>query len=240
MEQKEVRNMDIILMIHGFMENSTQFESLAQALSRSGRLCQRIVLPGHEADLRAFCRSNRAQWRSHVRKALAKACARYDRILLVGHSMGGLLALDAARGLPVQGVVAVALPLRARITGRAIRYRLAMLGQARPTDSRKIAAVRACCGVHGIKFWNVLGLIPNTLGLLKEMTACRRGLAAVTTPLTVIHSENDDIVSPRSAALVEQRLPAARVIRLQEASHFHYSPADIALIAQAIEAYLTR
>ena len=231
--------MDAVLMIHGFMENSGQFASLERVLAKPGRVCRPVVLPGHEAELRAFCRSGRAQWRAHVRAAAAEACAQYDRVLLVGHSMGGLLAMDAAGDLPVQGVVAVALPLRARITVRAIRYRLAMLGRPRATDSEEIAAVRACCGVRGIHWWNVPRLIPNTLGLLREMAHARRSLPGFRKPLTVINSENDDIVSPRSAAQVAQQLPAARLIRLRKASHFHYSPEDIAIIAQAIEAYLT-
>lgn len=230
--------MDAIVMIHGFMENSSQFDRLAQALAGPGRACIRVVLPGHEADIREFRRNGRRQWRTHVRQTVGQICRRYDRVLLIGHSMGGLLALDAAEVCPVLGVVAVGFPLFARITWRAIRYRAAMLGRPKGGDGPEIAAVRAYCGVGGITVWNVLSLIPNTVGLLQEMAAGRKKLSGAKTPLTVVNSDNDEIVSRRSAAFVEKHLPTAKVLRLNRASHFHYPEEELQEIVRCAEAFL--
>lgn len=235
---KDVICMDAIVMIHGFMENSAQFDRLAQVLAGPGRACIRVVLPGHETDIREFRRNGRRQWQAHVRQTVGALCQTYDRVLLIGHSMGGLLALDAADVCPVLGVVAVGFPLFARITWRAIRYRAAMLGRARPDDSPEITAVRACCGVDGIRLWNVLSLIPNTIALLQEMAAGRKKLSGRKTPLTVVNSDNDEIVSRRSATFVEKHLPTAKVLRLKCASHFHYPEEELQEIVRCAEAYL--
>ncbi len=164
----------------------------------------------------------------------------FDSILIVGHSMGGLMAIRAAveNGEQIERIVALALPLYIRLTRRTLRIRVRSLGRPKASDAPEVQAARALGGVSGLTLLNSVRLLPNTLGLLAVMRDTRPLVSQLTVPLTVIHSTGDELVSDRSLSYVKAHLPDAETVVLHAASHFYYPPSDRARIQEAVRAHL--
>ncbi|MDD4101336.1 MAG: alpha/beta hydrolase [Kiritimatiellae bacterium] len=97
-----------VLFIHGFADSPYVWRRIATRLAATGRCtCRAMRLPGSaEPAETARCQSLRL-WRTSIADELIKLRSGHERVWLVGHSMGGALALDAAARLPdmVDGVV---------------------------------------------------------------------------------------------------------------------------------------
>lgn len=113
-EQKQKRGCcgDVCaVFIHGFMGSPAQFSRLAEVARAAGSQSRLITLPGHGGGVREFMRAGRSAWLAHVETELADLRAQHEKLLLVGHSMGGLLAINAAAKQPegIAGILALAL-----------------------------------------------------------------------------------------------------------------------------------
>ncbi len=224
------------LLVHGFMGKSGQFAFLDGALKDAGYDVHALTLAGHGGTLDEFTRHGRADWRRSVDESLARLREEYDEIHIVGHSMGGLLAVNAAAQNPdkLERITALALPLFLKLTARGFHIRVRTLGKPREDDGDEVRAARALCGVAGITLWNAPRLLPNTFGLFAVMRRTRGALLRLTVPLTVVNSKNDELVSNRALAFVRDALPGCETVELGESSHFWYSDADRAAIRRRI------
>jgi carboxylesterase len=102
-----------VLLIHGFNGEPLDMEELEAWLRARGHTTRNLLLPGHGTHVREFARTTFADWSSAVEGAAAALLREHERLLLVGHSMGGALSLHlAAREPRVAGVVAMCPPLR--------------------------------------------------------------------------------------------------------------------------------
>jgi carboxylesterase len=95
------------LLLHGFGDTPQTLAYLADGLHEHGWDVHAPLLPGHGRTLRSFAASRAQQWVGAAREALDYLLARYQRVAIVGLSMGGALAaiLAAER----ERVVALAL-----------------------------------------------------------------------------------------------------------------------------------
>ena len=138
-EQKQKRGCcgDVCaVFIHGFMGSPAQFSRLAEVARAAGSQSRLITLPGHGGGVREFMRAGRSAWLAHVETELAALRAQHEKLLLVGHSMGGLLAINAAAKQPegIAGILALALPLYLRATANGLRIRIHSVLPARPEE----------------------------------------------------------------------------------------------------------
>lgn len=226
-----------IVFVHGFMGRSAQFDTLRRTLSeRVSADMHSIVLPGHEETLAGFTRSNEADWQRCVSRRLDELRTNYDRLLLIGHSMGGLLLINAAAARPdkIEGIIAISLLLRLKcsISGLVIRAR--SLYPAKARENQYVAAARAMNGVSGITLVNACRLIPNALGFLHIMKAARRALSALCMPLTAVQSASDETVSMKTIPVIRASCQGAQILLLKKASHFWFPKAETDQIADCI------
>lgn len=238
--EKTCRRRRAVLFVHGFMGTPRQFDPIAQSLEDTGADLHRLVLPGHERNIEDFAGEDAAAWQQTVDDALDRLRANYDDLILVGHSMGGLLLIRAAVRCPdrIREIIAVSLPLSLKLTFRGIRIRLGSMGRA-PKDPDARAA-KEMCGVSGVTFRNSWRLLPNALGLLRVMGETGGNLPGLTVPLTVINSRRDEIVSMRTLDLVKKKDPRAELLTLERASHFRFPEEETELIAARIRTALDR
>lgn len=224
-----------VVFVHGHMGRSSQFKMLIEALpvQRSTDL-HNLVLPGHESGLQAFAGKSKNDWQDFVQASLMKLRSEYDELILIGHSMGGLLLIQSAVKCPdkIQSVHAIALPLFIKITIRGMMIRLGTITNL--PSNPGIAVAKQMSGVSGISFLNSYKLIPNTVGLLRIMKETRKDLPAISVPLTIYNSTNDEIVSMRSIDFVQRVCPKAEIVTLRKASHFDYPVDEIKIIAKHI------
>ncbi|HEU4563031.1 MAG TPA: alpha/beta fold hydrolase [Gemmatimonadaceae bacterium] len=92
----ESRTGSAVLLLHGFGDTPQSLGYLAAALHGRGYAVHAPLLPGHGRTLAAFRASRGAQWIDAARDALNELRTRYERVGVVGLSMGGALAAIVA------------------------------------------------------------------------------------------------------------------------------------------------
>ena len=105
--RERVGTREAVLLLHGFGDTPQTLTYLADGLHERGWDVHAPLLPGHGRTLRSFAASRAQQWVGSAREALDYLLARYQKVAIVGLSMGGALAaiLAAER----ERVVALAL-----------------------------------------------------------------------------------------------------------------------------------
>lgn len=86
-----------ILVFHGFTATTDSVSLLVDALHRTGVLVRAPLLAGHGASSPEALRGiTCTDWLTDAEKAFSQLSASCEKIILVGHSMGALLALNLA------------------------------------------------------------------------------------------------------------------------------------------------
>jgi len=101
---------DAVLLLHGFGDSPDTLRYLAADLHARGFPVYAPLLPGHGRTLDAFRRSPRGSWLAAARDAYARLAARYERVGVVGLSMGGALAVLVAADQPQVAALALLAP----------------------------------------------------------------------------------------------------------------------------------
>lgn len=94
----------LVYLIHGITGTPTEMHYVARGLSRQGWDVYATTLPGHCTRLRDLMRTSEYDWRWHVQTQLTFARERYPIVFVAGLSAGGLLALEVATAVAVDGV----------------------------------------------------------------------------------------------------------------------------------------
>jgi|LSQX01.3.fsa_nt_gb carboxylesterase len=225
-----------IVFVHGYMGCSKQFEPLMKTLRmQSATDMYSVVLPGHEASVDTFVDKNLSDWQGAVDQALNTLRMEYEDIILVGHSMGGLLLINSTIKCSnkIRAIFAISLPLYIKVTLNGIKIRVGSMSKT--TTDKYTQAAKKMCGVSGITLLNSYRLIPNTFGLMKLMKNTREVLPLLSVPLTLINSVKDEIVSLRTLRYAKAACPEATLITLCEASHFWHSNQEIDRITECIK-----
>lgn len=188
------------LLLHGFSGSPTEVRGLGEHLASRGVTIAAPLLPGHGVDHHHLERSDRKAWRDAAREALDALQARCRVVVVVGQSMGGLLALElAATRSGVAGVVALApalLPARvAWLTLLPLPLRFIAKHEERHPDLVEKDRV------HDV--WSTshtpVRAVPEVLRLARETAAA---LPRVRAPLLVMQGARDRTVRPASARRV--------------------------------------
>ncbi|MBO9308174.1 MAG: alpha/beta fold hydrolase [Chloroflexi bacterium] len=96
------------LMIHGFPGTPADVRPLADCLNALNWTVQGILLPGFGAQIETLPKRTHQEWVAAVREALQALQKTHAPLLLVGHSMGGALAMCVAAETPPDGLILTA------------------------------------------------------------------------------------------------------------------------------------
>ncbi|BFT68833.1 alpha/beta hydrolase [Paenibacillus sp. P36] len=100
-----------ILMIHGFTGSPSEFRRIGYELRDEGYTIQAVRLPGHGTSPEDMLRTGWTDWYGHVLENYDELAAKCKSVVVMGHSMGGLLALKLAVERQVAGVISLATPI---------------------------------------------------------------------------------------------------------------------------------
>ena len=238
MEHREYRYMaagadTAVLFVHGIVGTPRHFDGLL-ALLPSAVSVHNLLLAGHGAAARDFGRASMKQWEAQVEQAVAALAEGHENIYIVAHSMGGLLAIEAAvKHEKVRKLFLMAVPLRIRLKVAMVRNSWKVFCGSTGADDQAAQAAQACCGVGQTRNpLHYLGWIPRFLELFGKIRAVRALLPRLTTPCCAVQSARDELVSCRAAEELE-RNPHITVVELSNSGHYYYPPADLALLQKA-------
>ena len=189
-----------VLLLHGFGDTPQTLGYLATYLHAQGWGVHAPLLPGHGRTLSAFAGSGKADWLGEAREALAQMRTRYERVSVVGLSMGGSLAtILAAESPDIQAVVLLApylsMPTRLR-RAASMHYALsAVVPFLRGGGERSIRDPVEASRNLAYGFTT-----PRLVFELSRIVACARAAAPrVSAPMLVIQSRQDNRIPPDAA-----------------------------------------
>lgn len=206
----------VCLLIHGFGGSQVEMEPLAQALEAEGVEVVRLTLPGHATSIEDFSHTFFPDWLAAAERACQKEIGRGRRVVAIGHSMGGSLALHLAEEYDLAGVVTLSAPvyLYRFFPPEAADWRLPLIGILKyirprwpkaPEDplAREIAPWGGYGGVR---------LLPQLHSFIQGIEAIEEELGKITEPLLILHARKDEIVPEGNAMTIARQVRSPEVI----------------------------
>ena len=184
-----------VLLIHGLNGSRHDMEELADFLASHGMIAENMLLPGHGMHVRDLLPLGWSDWAEAVYRELRALKQRCDVVFLVGHSLGGALALHVAAHEEVGGVVAMCAPLHlhplTRHVVRIAKYITPLLPTVRE-DVRDPEARRRY--TRDVYRWTPMRPVESMLQFLPTL---RSELPRITVPALVMTSLYDHVVPAR-------------------------------------------
>jgi pimeloyl-ACP methyl ester carboxylesterase len=220
----------VVLLVHGAGMDHTVWQLPARWLAWHGHSVLAVDLPGHGRSEGPVLTSvaDLVQWLGHAMDAAGIAQA-----AIVGHSMGGAVALQAAAMLP-ERVTRIAL----LGTALAMPVNSALLEAARDMPERAYAMMTAWShgtaarmGGHPVPgLWmtggslallarNVAGVLHTDLAACAAWTSGAEAAAGVRCPALVITAANDIMTPPRNGAELARRIPGSASVTIADCGH---------------------
>ncbi|MBO8168427.1 MAG: alpha/beta fold hydrolase [Thermoanaerobacteraceae bacterium] len=198
----------VCLLIHGFASTPSEVRWLGEQLYGRGYAVRGVLLTGHGTTPEEFAQTGWPQWYRSVEQAFLELKERHDRILTVGVSMGGLLALMLAADYPqaVSGVVTAGTP-GARRFFRDWRIHLTpLIKHFIPYHIRQIPEDKKRLHRQMGRVYYVKRPLSAVHSLLKLTDVVKKRLPQVYAPVLVMHSRADATIHPGSARFIYSRL----------------------------------
>ncbi len=196
------------LLIHGFTASPQEMRRLGDHLAGEGHTVLGVRLPGHATVLTDMLR---VRWTDWYAATLDGACLLSDmcaRIVPVGLSLGGALALRLAAEQPVAAAVALSTPYRQPPDRRLAVLRhltwIVRFWRKGPPDWRdpQAQAERVAYPAYPLR---AIAEVDATLA------AMRSTLESIRAPVLLMHSAEDDFVRPDNMGLIAGNITASRV-----------------------------
>ncbi|WP_025845136.1 alpha/beta hydrolase [Paenibacillus ehimensis] len=188
-----------LLLIHGFTGSPSELRRLGYYLNDLGYTVNAVLLPGHGTTPEDMIRTGLDDWSGHVLHCydtMAAGRVHGGKIVAIGHSMGGLLALELAMKRRLDGVVSLAAPmfLSSRKTSLALllQYFIKYV-ERRPTAVAHLTEEACTYDKTPVRC---------VVDLRKLMKLVKAGLGQVSAPLFVGQGEKDGMVLPKSAEYI--------------------------------------
>lgn len=239
------------LLVHGLGACPFDMQGIGQALAAAGLPTRLPTLPGHGGSEEAFIRSRYEQWREHVLHEYDDLAAQ-GSVLLVGFSLGGLLALDVAQARQPAGIVCIAAPVllyswhpffmpdwRLPFAPLLQRVLPVVRRKGRSEAARRIAPWQGHETLH---------VTAHLVGMMQAQKRVRAGLGSIVAPALLWQARGDMTCRAYNAQYLAQHLGSdditLRLVSLHDmgAGHHllptHYESA--ALVAASVRDFALR
>ena len=190
------------LVLHGFTGNPQSMRGLALALADAGLTVEMPLLPGHGTEVADLIPTRWEDWSGAADAAYLDLAARCDSVVVVGLSMGGMLAVWLAEHHPEVAALALVNPMVTAPDADAVGFVQAMIDngdELAPGVGSDIAMEGALESAYPEL------PLRAALSLFAGAAEVESGLGSVTCPVLVFTSTQDHVVNPRSSALLVER-----------------------------------
>lgn len=223
----------VVVLVHGLGEHGGRYDHVGQRLANAGFGCYAADLSGHgrsEGRRANIGRMDRIV--GDLGEFVGFATTHTPRVplFLLGHSMGGLIALQYATGEPAEltGLVVSGAAVQVAVGSLLMRSAARLLSAVTPNlgvltlppeyvsrDPAVVAAYRADPLVHH-------GKVPARTGaeILAATQALPDRLERLRIPVLILHGVEDRLATPAGSRMVHERVATEdRTLRLYDGLH---------------------
>jgi carboxylesterase len=229
------------LLLHGFTSSLATVDGLIPHLKAAGVPYALPTLRGHGTrpeDLRGVTWPD---WCDDAARALDELLTRCERVVVMGLSMGGLVALHLGVQHPerLAGIVSVAGALRLIIPARFLLPILGRFGSLTAVDARKAFADQSrAAGTTNYPSAPLSAIY----SLVQFGTVVEQELPRLRVPLLVLYTPQDRVVEPASATIIYERAgtpPTEKALRaFPESGHEMLQDCQRDAVCTAIMAFI--
>lgn len=221
-----------VLFVHGINATPRFFDEYVAALPEHVSV-HNLLLPGHGGSVRDFGAHSAQEWEMHVRQALDALRKNHQRVYIMAHSLGTLLAIrEAVRdSKSIAGILLLCVPLRIWSNPTAWWGKLAkgLGGKAAQEE------LRTCYGTEvDWRIWRYVGWIPRYAELFALSREVRRSIHRLKVPTCVFMAGRDEQVSLRSEHCMRGN-PAITLRRMAKSTHHIFTTEDKRAITAALQ-----
>jgi carboxylesterase len=193
------------LLIHGFSGSPVEMRWLGAYLAERGMRVEGVRLAGHGTRPEELKHLTWHDWLQSADEGLDRLRRTHEKVVIVGFSMGGLLGLHlcVARPDDISSIVTISTPVYFRDRRihliPVVRHVVHWHNVRRPGNSTD---PEAHTRYHAYRRYPLVAVDQ----LLDLMRVTRKLLPAVKTPALIMHGVRDDVVHPRSAHYLFDRI----------------------------------
>ncbi len=212
------------LLVHGFGDTAALMEPMGEYLRSEDISTRGPTLPGHGVSMAEFEGVTNQQRVGVVEAEYLELKKNCDSVVVVGFSMGGLLALQLATLREVDGVITICTPMfpRGGPAGEKVVKLAAKIGGAFGASLPKM-------GFTSLSDKSLSGHLSgyekypfrSISSLMELMETTRPILGRVSAPLLVVQSRHDDVIWEKSGEYIlnSVRSTQKELIHLENSRH---------------------
>lgn len=231
-----------VVVVHGFTANPIGTRPLGQALAAAGYRVEVPCLPGHGTSPRDLATTSYDDWFDAVERITMHLVDHHDAVAVVGHSMGGAIALDLAARRP--DLVDALVTINPQVLDRP-----GPLAALSPALSRVVPFLpRTLVGLPVDDLartdveegaYRIVSTRAAT-SLLSQLGRIRGTLIDVVAPLLVVRSTQDHTVDPANARHVMEMVGSRdlRELRCERSYHVPQLDHDAELVEGGVIGFL--
>lgn len=178
------------LLVHGFGGGPYELEKLTKYLVENGYRVSCPVLAGHEEIPQALAKTHYIQWIQSAETALKEMGVPCENVLVVGFSMGGLIAACLSKKYSFEGLVTINTPIDF--------WNLPQVG------ANLLQDVKNRSTFYLQRYWKAKGNspLPAMIQFYRLLVEGKKSFGSVACPLLVLQTKDDDTVGMRSPEFI--------------------------------------
>jgi carboxylesterase len=189
-----MENKTAFILIHGFGGDTSEIKPLANKLESMGYDVSCTELKGHTGKRRDMAGISHQDWISSVEADYKKLADKFNEIILIGFSTGGLIALNLALKYEVNAIVTISTPIYVWDIRQVIKN---MTTGTKSSRSRNLKWY-----IYSATSFPISSLIQFQILLHKTKAILPR----VVCPIFVLQGLDDDTVNSKSASFIYNKV----------------------------------
>jgi len=232
-----------IYIIHGFSSTTYEVKELLNHLCKLGFYVEANNLPGHGTTIDDCNHTKYTDWISFVEQDIARMYIKCDKVIVMGVSMGGLLAMNLAITFPLDGIVIAGSLLKFK-KEFDVRIITRLFHKFKPKVIKKYQFDK-----YNMKHVDFYGYNAYPIIALNEMRKLVDNISIkldkIKCPVLMIHSKDDKTaLYNKNFQLIKNKLSNASVdsLVLDDAGHHLFDPdkKNAKIIFEKISTFVAR
>ena len=219
------------LFIHGIVGTPDHFNSIIDIIPDEFSIYN-ILLDGHGKKIEDFANTSMKKWEEQIDSITNYIFSKYEKIVIIGHSMGTLFAIDIASRFPkrVEKLFLLAVPLTVFVKPIAVKSSIKAAFDKIDDKDELAVAMKNGAGVElEPKLWKYASWAPRFIELLLKIKDTENILEDLKVPTIAIQSKKDELVTEKCFETLWLH-PNIEAFMINNSGHYFYSEKDLKII----------